>query len=394
MPVLITDMNHDWVRVQLMEILNLPIDGDLEPDDFVGDPDLGEAEGLFEAYYPDTIRRDRVSDIYDYTKVITGRVAPRFLKASTLKMLLNFEWLAHMQIKVKLGSDLPKLYRDHVLHPANVCAVGWWLMSDQGPEPLRLENIATLLEGQYGSTYHGQDWKDLTQRAWVLASLNHDILYPIEFLESLNCDENIIKHTTWEKKRLARSQVHRIFEGAKIGIFQDQTSKSGLEAMIRSVKRSHAPLSGLYLIGPDSGYADTSERRKIIHELAASAVLHHHSESPVDIDYHLRPLGYLLALADECHEFGREMAFWKGESNVCEVKFIPPITSSDITNNDSDFTITFYLNGPDEIQALEQQGFDRAMYVTKKEGSFERFNPLVSPSGDYQNGFSFQAKVQ
>ena len=393
MPVLMTEMNHDWVRDQLMEILTLPIDGDLEPDDFVGDPDLGEAEGLFEAYYPDTIRRDRVSDIYDYTKVIIGRVAPRFLKASTLKMLLNFEWLAHMQIKVKLGSDQPKLYRDHVLHPANVCAIGWW-MSDQGPEPLRLGKIAALLEKHYGSACHGQDWKDITQRAWVLASLNHDILYPIEFLESLNCDENIIKHTTWEKKRLARSQVRRIFEGATMEIFQGQTSRSGLEAMIRSVKRSHAPLSGLYLIGNDSGYAGTSERRKIIHELAASAVLHHHSESPVNIDYHLRPLGYLLALADECHEFGREMAVWNGGSDVCEVKFISPVTSSVITNSINDFTITFYLNGSDEIQALKKAGFERAMYVTNKEGSFERFNPLESPLGNYQNGFSFQAKVQ
>lgn len=394
MPVLMTEMNHDWVRIRLMEILNLPIDGDLEPDDFVSDPDLGDAEGLFEAYYPDTIRRDRVSDIYDYTKVITGRVAPRFLNASTLKMLLNFEWLAHMQIKVKPGGDQPKLYRDHVLHPANVCAIGWWLMSDQGPEPLRLDTIATLLEEQYGSAYHGQDWKDIAQRTWVLASLNHDILYPIEFLESLNCDENIIKHTTWEKKRLARSQVRRIFEGATMEIFQGQISRNGLEAMIRSVKRSHAPLSGLYLIGHDSGYAGTSERRKIIHELAASAVLHHHSESPVNIDYHLRPLGYLLALADECHEFGREMAVWNGGSDVCEVKFISPVTSSVITNNINDFTTTFYLNGSDEIQALKKAGFERAMYVTNKEGSFERFNPLESPLGNYQNGFSFQAKVQ
>jgi len=389
-----TEMNHDWVRAQLMEILTLPIDGDLEPDDLVGDPDSGEAEKMLKVYYLDTIRRDRAIDIYDYTKEIIGRVAPRFLKAATLKMLLNFEWLAHMQIKVKLGSDQPKLYRDHVLHPANVCAIGWWLMSDQGPEPFRLKNIAALLEEQHGSDYHGQDWKDITQRAWVLASLNHDILYPIEFLEFLNCDENIIKHTVWEKKRLARSQVHRIFEGAMIGIFKGQTSKSGLEAMIRSVKRSHAPLSGLYLIGPESGYADTSKRRKIIHELAASAVLHHHSEIPEDIDYYRRPLGYMLALADESHEFGREMAVWNGERDVCEVKFIPPVTSSAITNNINDFTITFYLNGPGEIQALRKVGFERAMYVTKKEGSFERLNPLESPSGDYQNGFSFQAKVQ
>lgn len=394
MPVLMTEMNHDWVRDQLMEILTLPIDGDLEPDDLVGDPDSGEAEEMFEAYYLDTVRRDRAIDIYDYTKEIIGRVAPRFLKAATLKMLLNFEWLAHMEIKVKLGSDHTKLYRDHVLHPANVCAIGWWLMSNQGPEPLGLENIATLLEGQYGSAYHGQDWKDIAQRAWILASLNHDILYPIEFLESLNCDENIKRHTVWEKKRLARSQVRRTYEGATLEIFQGQTSRSGLEAMIRSVKRSHAPLSGLYLIGPDSGYADTSERRKIIHELAASAVFHHHSEISKDIDYHLRPLGYMLALADECHEFGREMAVWNGGSDVCEVKFISPVTSSVITNNINDFTITFYLNGPDEIQALKKAGFERAMYVTNKEGSFERFNPLESPLGNYQNGFSFQAKVQ
>ena len=221
-----TQRDHDWVRDQIMEIKSLSIDGDLTSDDFLVDPDLAEAEDIFEDYYLDTIRRHRVFDIYDYTKIIIGRVAPLFLKASTLKMLLNFEWLAHMQIKVKLGSDPPKLYRDHVLHPANVCAIGWWLMSDQGPEPLRLEKIATILEEQYGHIYHGQDWKDITQRAWVLASLNHDILYPIEFLEYLNCDKNIIKHTTWEKKRLARSQVRRIFEGARIGIFQNQVTRS------------------------------------------------------------------------------------------------------------------------------------------------------------------------
>ena len=41
MPVLMAEMDHDWVRDRLMEILPLPIDGDLTIDDLVDDPDLG-----------------------------------------------------------------------------------------------------------------------------------------------------------------------------------------------------------------------------------------------------------------------------------------------------------------------------------------------------------------
>lgn len=385
-------LNHDWANDNIIDMLALPADKELKFEDLLDVPNIGEAEEIFKAYYPDYIRRDRAFNVYNYTNKIISFIAPRVLKASVLKMLLDFEWLAHMRRKVSLGGHSPKLYRDHILHPAYVCAIGWWMLSGKGPAPLRLKKIAELLEAQYGTVHSGHDWEDIAQRAWVLAALNHDLLYPVEFLETLQRDENVRKHTPW-KKQLGRTAVRSILKGASMDIFKKQISMNALEGLIRVDKRSHAPLSALYLIGPESGYANLKPRRKIIHELAASAVLHHHSQDPKNIDYHRRPLGYLLALADECHEFGREMTVWTGRSDACDVKFIPPIISADIIMDGDDFTITFHLNGPNNIRALEQEGFDCTKYVSEKTEGFKRLNPFDPSSGAYKHGFSFQPKV-
>jgi len=388
-------LNHDWAIDNIIDMLVLPADKDLKFDDFLDVPDIGEAEEIFEAYYPDYIRRDRAFNVYHYTSMIIRFAAPRVLKASVLKMLLDFEWLAHMRRKVSLGGRSPKLYRDHILHPAYVCALGWWMLSKKGPAPLRLKKIAELLEAQYGTVHRGYDWEDIAQRAWILASMNHDLLYPIEFIETLHRDENVTRHTPWEK-RLILGKIRKVFGGVTMGIFQEQISKSALEALIRVDKRSHAPLSALYLIGPESGYADASPRRKIIHELAASAVLHHHSKDLKNLDYHRQPLGYLLALADECHEFGREMTVWNSRgarNDSCEVQFIPTVLSSDILEDGHDFTITFRLNGTNKIRALEKERFDITKYVGGKIEGFKRLNPLDPSSGAYKYGFSFLPKV-
>jgi len=380
-------LDHDRVKERFLEMFSLPADPDLTVDDLLPVPDLVDVKAMLGAYYPDDVSRNRALDSFEYIEKIMGHVAPRTLKASALKMLLDFEWLAHMRLKLPVGGSLPKFYRDHVLHPVYVCAIGWWMLSDRGPDPMRCSRIAALLEARYKDDYDDQDWEDIARRAWILASLNHDLLYPIEFLETLCKDEGVKKHTSWER-RLRRSDVRRIYEGADMGIFQDQISKNSLEGLIRAGGRSHAPLSALYLIGPESGFAGASNRRKIIHELAAAAVLHHHSKDPNDIDYQTRPLGYLLALADECHEFGREMAVWTGQTDGFWVKFIPPILSSDITQHGNDFKITFHANAADKILMIEQAGFDKAIYSKGKTKGFERLNP-TKPGGSSLNGFFF-----
>lgn len=390
----LTILDHEWIKGRLDEMLNLPSDPDLTIDDLVAAAslDFSDLKDRLEAYYPDKIRRRRAVDVFDYTEGIIVRVAPLTLNTTTLEMLLDLEWLAHMRLNPPIDGRSPKLYRDHVLHPAYVCAIGWWMLSDSGPDPLRCPKIACLLENRYGDLAGGLNWNDIARRAWILASLNHDLLYPIEFLETIGGDDSVKKHTCWGK-RLYRSSIRQIYNSTRMGIFQGQISYTKLERLIRESKRSHAPLSALHLIGPESGYADASDRRKIIHELAASAVIHHHSDDPKEIDYIKRPLGYLLSLADECHEFGREMTVWSDHSEGFKVEFIPPILSSEIIQVGDDFTIIFHMNEPDKITQLESGGFDGTKYVSGKEKGFNRLNPVDS-SGDYIYGFSFKPRTR
>jgi len=392
MPALIARLDHDWIITQFEDMFLLPEEPELTTDDIVMDPNLPDAEDLFRHFYPDTERSHRALNILDRIQYVTSLVAPLTLRGSLINLLLDFEWLAHMRFKKRPGATWPKLYRDHVLHPAYACAIGWWMLSDQGPEPLRQANIARLLKDRHGALHPGLDWKDIAQRAWILAALNHDLFYPIEFLREIGERETLDKHSPWER-RLKRRKVFETYNSASMDILKSEISRAALEKCLRKVKHPHAPLSALYLIGPESGYSHASRRRKIIHELAAAAVFHHHSDDPRDTSYFEHPLCYLLALADECHEFGREIAVWKGEAGCWKVEFIPSVLASEITLDGLDFSIIFSLNEPGEILKLIREGLNRTMYIAGKNEGFKRLNPL-DPSGDCRYGFSFLPVVK
>lgn len=391
MPALIARLDHDWIIEQFNDMFRLSEEPDLTTDDVLIDPDLPDTEDLFLHFYPDTQRRNRALNTLDRLQYVTSLVAPLTLRGSLINLLLDFEWLAHMRFKKRPGAAWPKLYRDHVLHPAYVCAIGWWMLSAKGPEPLRRANIARLLKDRYGRLHPGLDWEDIAQRAWILAALNHDLFYPVEFLREIGGGETLDKHSPWER-RLKRSEVFRAYDSASMNILKREISRSALEKCLRKVKRSHAPLSALYLIGPESGYSHASKRRKIIHELAAAAVFCHHSSDSGDTSYSEHPLCYLLALADECHEFGREIAVWKGEADCWKVEFIPAVPVSEITMDSFNFSIIFHLNKPHETLKLMREGFNRTKYIEGKKNGFKRLNPY-DVSGNYRYGFSFISEV-
>jgi cellulose biosynthesis protein BcsQ len=323
------------------------------------------------------------------SKEILALVAPRAYHEPALDILLQYEWLAHAQLKPVYGGELPKLYRDHVLHPASVCAIGWWMLGDGGPPPLQLDTVASLLEEQHsGKLSTGVDWSDVTKRAWVLASLSHDLFYPVEFLRRLSRRGEELNPRLWTQ-HVRRKVIQELLNSASIGVFREATSHHALCNAVRAGTHSHAAAGALNLLEADSGYVDAPPRRQLIHELAAVAILLHHSKKTHQLDYEKQPLAFLLALADECHEFGREMVVWEPDADGRRARFIPPVRLAKFATHDAEFRVLLDLQEPTEMALLVDAGFALAELRKGKQEGFDRLNAVddqLRPTKDYLFG--------
>jgi hypothetical protein len=288
--------------------------------------------------------------------------------------------------------DKPKLYRDHILHPASVCAIGWWMMNSGVLPELGLKKISGILEEKYNRLYPGMDWEDIAKRAWVIASLTHDLLYPVEFFLQLNDPifDNYPQISMISKSRIILSHAEKIWEETTAKIFKRIVHKKFLKETISNRKHIHSVLGALFLLGSHSDYKSTTLRRKIILELAASAIFFHHTSNKERICFKKHPLGCLLSLADNCHEFGREHLIWSTDGEKRIIEFIPPITQANIKKiGDHDYCLYLKWNDDNKMEILkkEENGFDQDTFINDKNKFFALFkNPA-------DHGFTFDMQT-
>ncbi|MBN1900792.1 hypothetical protein JW926_05630 [Candidatus Sumerlaeota bacterium] len=383
-------MDFCWVGRQLENFLGcLKEDPDLDPKDIATEKISKRHENLFQSYYLEEKRYDTAKDTIDRVREFMGRVAPRHFREPFLNALLEYEWLAHAKIKVAEESKPPKLYRDHILHPAAVCAIGWWMMNSGALPELELQKIAGNLRDKYDSVFPGMDWEDIAKRAWIIASLTHDLLYPVEFLLKLN-DPIFDNPPIVSKSRIVLSHAEQIRNETTTKIFRRSVNKKILKETISGGRHIHSVLGALFLLDSHSDYKSTTLRRKIILELAASAIFFHHAHDKERICFKSNPLGCLLALADNCHEFGREYLIWSIYEKKRISEFIPPIPHSYIeTRSPDDYCLHLAWNDPDKIEKLkkEENGFNPDVFIEDKVKFFELFqNPA-------DNGFTFNMQI-
>ncbi len=346
---------------------------------------------LLRRHYMEPDRQDLAKTTLELTREVLSRVASGVFQDRALRLLLDLEWLAHTQLKIPMGGWPPKLYRDHLLHPAAVCALGWWMMGADGPEPLRLAQLVPLVRARCASAPGGPfDWEDVIKRSWVLAALCHDLYYPAEFVSYLDQQADGLSPSLW-RHQVRRKEIKALFDGLEMGVLAS-SSVSGVRDAIAGREHSHAAMGAMNLIGAESGYPTISRRRKLIHELAADAVLHHHSEDPRRFRFEDHPLGYLLALADECHECGREMAVWSLSSGIRQVEFIPPVEDASVDQTGTTYKLKLRLAPDDDLARLTAAGFNLAKCREGKDDGFERLNPK-DPAGDAINSFEFQVSL-
>jgi len=271
-----------------------------------------------------------------------------------------------------------KLHRDHILHPAAVCAIGWWLLHDGGPVHLRLDGLAHALQSRCATLAPAIDaagWRDVAQRAWVLAALIHDLRYPVETLCALEglCDR--ASPGLW-KHGIDVPVVERAY-ASTTSVLQSHVTPDDFAAFVRGPKKNHGPLAALMLLEAANSETGLTPRRRLIYELAAVAVLFHHSERQDEIGLVGNPLGYLLALADECHEFGREYMVWQADGTALRVEYVVPVEKVAIKATGDDYSAEFRLATDPAIQAmLKNGGFDAHKYRGGKPKGFDRLNPI------------------
>jgi len=197
----------------------------------------------------------------------------------------------------------------------------------------------------------------------------------------------------WER-RLRKKVVAELHGSAAMGVLSQVASPGEFWQAIRQGEQSHGCVAALHLIGPESGYLDVGARRKLIQEQAAAAVFHHHSDRPSDLDFRKRPLSFLLALADECHEFGREMLVWSERSASSRTgEFIPPVPHARfLEDGPSSFNVEFCLRSDDSLGKLRDAGFDLAKFTDGKREGFARLDPLAA-DGTPVNGLTFSWRI-
>ncbi len=155
----------------------------------------------------------------------------------------------------------------------------------------------------------------------------------------------------------------------------DCTSVGKVCALIKAGAHCHAALGALFLTGVKSDYLVGSPRRKTILQLAAGAVLKHHSTIAGDLDPKEHPLAFLLAMADE---FGREVVVWLKSANGRRARFVAPVTHMTLIEDGGRHSLHLHPQKGRLFRLLRDQQFNKAIYVASKEHGIQRLNDACS----------------
>ncbi|UCH94916.1 MAG: hypothetical protein JSV88_32325 [Candidatus Aminicenantes bacterium] len=292
--------------------------------------------------------------------------------------LIYLEWMEHCikadPSKFKKGK---LFYRDHILHCANVCWVGHWLIFEL-EEPFYgflkscLENILPpkckkLLKDE-------NHWESFIKITWIITAMVHDFGYPIELVERkytgdelFLCSKNYLQ--TNRLKDYFDNHLHRY-----IPLFKNQLKKIDkkmLESPFRRCDTVHSIIGSLELLHfLKNHYRKLKGRKEIyryIYQLAALGIFEHHKDGKIDFD--LNPFGYLLALSDTLHEWHRYICIGAVKSSSTKLKFISPVTKMSIKRERKNI---YHIQFKISPQQKKCKGWDPGIFKKAKAKELER----------------------
>jgi hypothetical protein len=237
-------------------------------------------------------------------------------------------------------------YREHIVHPYKVMAIGAWLMDNIGrliPQiSTRLKSNARVL--QLVKDLHLAesvlDDHRLIKTAWWLAGLFHDIGYTFYFMSN-NLEPRILRtYPVYVGSAGGRLGVGTPLYLAQMALFRDLWESSNPDVghrgfLTESASMNHSVVGGLTLLSMlgemESIFAVRPEQALAVH-LAADAIALHDLIGSKKAAYcglprkcllfRDRPLAWLLVLCDELQDWGRpRLKFVRNGMNKVDTTF-------------------------------------------------------------------------
>lgn len=276
---------------------------------------------------------------------------------STWSQLVCSEWLAHSRLEDHIKG---KLYRDHIIHPAAAAMLGWEILARF--RGVVRQRAGHALRRKWGSQYGIgalQDWQNILERAWLVASLFHDHGCPQELIAKCDFRVRRAQHRRFpfsledHKKETEELEGQGCIDGSTRDTIIE---KLGLDRRTEP-KHTHAVVSALGIYGLKK--RATTEFERAILDLAADAVLWHHSTGrdydlsrSKDLQFNEHPLRYLLVLCDGLHEFCRELLVREEDKNVKgrhTTELRESCTAAELTACKNQLSMTYFVNCDERI---------------------------------------------
>lgn len=220
-------------------------------------------------------------------------------------------------------------YREHIVHPYKVMAVGAWLMTEVGRLVASIganlrsnTRVVQLVESLRLATSVLDD-PHVIKTAWWLAGLFHDLGYTFYFM-SRSLEPKILRtYPVYAGSAGGRLGVGTPSHLAQMALFRDLWESGTAEEehkgfLTESASMNHSVVGGLTLLSMlsemESVYKVTPEQALAFHLAADATAIHDvvgpgktvHCELPSRcVAFRDRPLAWLLILCDELQDWGR-----------------------------------------------------------------------------------------
>jgi len=189
-----------------------------------------------------------------------------------------------------------KAYRDHLLHAADVCLLGWLLLDAEVPGGGSGSLASHLAPGAGMSV-------EALYRNWFLAALVHDVGYAMDAIRQCVKHVAYLKSKPLEDLRIRLEKALKSVDAEIAGTWLSDLGVAGLEGL------DHGVVSYLHLWEVLEKAIPDADRRAAFRP-ACDAVRKHHL--PVPIDFKNEPVAALLVLCDELQEWERPRVSGRG----------------------------------------------------------------------------------
>jgi hypothetical protein len=260
---------------------------------------------------------------------------------NNFRELIYLEWMEHL-----FKSD-NEVYRDHILHQANVCWVGSELIfKKEFPFYRKIKSALRKILAEQRIVFLDSDdsdekWADFIRITWIITALVHDFGYAPELIKAKFGGGKLFSQDSYESHfsgfiPLFKRQIEKI----NPSVWTDPFLNSGKDhSVISSLKLLH------FLVENREKFKEDKKWYSAVYQLAALGIFQHHIEKG-EIELDSNPFGYMLILADTMHEWERYINVGTSQ----EPYFIAPITKVIFTRTGKGHFRIEYVYNPEILK--------------------------------------------